>query len=69
MECPKCKYSWKLPGPQKGGQAKVKKGFAVSSAARIKAQDTQRRNRKAVNAPAQGREAYPGTGCSAGGRI
>ena len=28
MKCPACGHEWKLPGPQAGGQAKVKKGFA-----------------------------------------
>ena len=30
MKCPRCNYEWKLPGPQAGGRAKVKKGFAVA---------------------------------------
>ena len=30
MKCPRCKYEWKLPGPQAGGLAKVAKGFAVA---------------------------------------
>jgi hypothetical protein len=29
MKCPACKHEWKLPGPQAGGRAKVKKGFAM----------------------------------------
>jgi hypothetical protein len=29
MKCPACHYEWKLPGPQAGGRAKVKKGFAM----------------------------------------
>lgn len=47
MKCPRCKYEWKLPGPQAGGRARVKKGFA-SAAVQRKAQATRRRNRAIV---------------------
>jgi len=46
MRCPVCKYEWKLPGPQAGGRAKVRKGFAVrplSAEARARGLATRRR--------------------------
>ena len=47
MKCPRCKYEWKLPGPQAGGRAKVAKGFAVAgqpdAAARKRAWKTRKR--------------------------
>ena len=42
MKCPKCKHEWKLPGPQAGGRAKVKKGFA-DPRVQAKAQATRKR--------------------------
>jgi hypothetical protein len=49
MKCPRCKYEWKLPGPQAGGRAKVKKGFAMgqpSAAARKRAWKTRKARAK-----------------------
>ena len=46
MKCPNCNHEWKLPGPQAGGRAKVKKGFAMgqpSAAARKRAWKTRKR--------------------------
>lgn len=46
MKCPRCKYEWKLPGPQAGGRKGGKKGFAVkplSAAARKRAWKTRKR--------------------------
>lgn len=43
MRCPRCNYEWKLPGPQAGGRAKVKKGFA-DPRVQAKAQATRKRN-------------------------
>jgi hypothetical protein len=49
MKCPACQHEWKLPGQQKGGRAKVRKGFAVtgqpSEEARRKAWKTRRGRR------------------------
>ena len=42
MKCPACNHEWKLPGPQAGGQAKVKKGFA-DPRVQAKAQATRKR--------------------------
>lgn len=50
MKCPACSHEWKLPGPQAGGRAKVKKGFAVrplSGEARRKAWVTRLKNKGA----------------------
>jgi hypothetical protein len=44
MKCPRCNHEWKLPGPQSGGRAKVKKGFADS---RVLAKAIATRKRKA----------------------
>lgn len=44
MKCPKCGHEWKLPGPQAGGLAKVRKGFA-SPEVQAKAQATIQRKR------------------------
>jgi len=46
MKCPRCNYEWKLPGPQAGGRAKVKKGFADP---RVQAKAQATRKRKARN--------------------
>ena len=50
MKCPRCKFEWKLPGPQAGGLAKVAKGFAVagqpSAAARKRAWKTRKARAK-----------------------
>ena len=50
MKCPRCKYEWKLPGPQAGGLAKVAKGFAVAGqpddAARKRAWKTRKARAK-----------------------
>ena len=46
MKCPACGHEWKLPGPQAGGRAHVKKGFAVkplSTEARKRAWVTRKR--------------------------
>jgi len=46
VKCPNCNHEWKLPGPQAGGRAKVKKGFAMgqpSAAARKRAWKTRKR--------------------------
>lgn len=46
MKCPACGHEWKLPGPQAGGRAKVKKGFAMgqpSASARKRAWKTRKR--------------------------
>jgi hypothetical protein len=56
MKCPKCGHEWKLPGPQAGGRAKVKKGFAMgqpSAAARKRGWKT--RKARIPNAEAHGR--------------
>ena len=42
MKCPACGHEWKLPGPQAGGRAKVKKGFA-DPRVQAKAQATRKR--------------------------
>lgn len=42
VKCPRCRYEWRLPGPQAGGRAKVKKGFADPSV-QAKAQATRKR--------------------------
>jgi hypothetical protein len=46
MKCPRCNLEWKLPGPQAGGRAKVRKGFAVagqpSADARKRAWETRK---------------------------
>jgi len=44
MRCPKCNHEWKLPGPQAGGRARVKKGFADP---RVQAKAQASRKRKA----------------------
>jgi len=59
MKCPRCKYEWKLPGPQAGGLAKVAKGFAVAgqpdAAARERAWKTRKaRAKRSPNARNQG---------------
>ena len=55
MKCPACGHEWKLPGPQAGGRAKVKKGFA-DPRVQAKAQATRkRRARDGQNAEAHGR--------------
>ena len=46
MKCPACKHEWKLPGPQAGGRAKVKKGFADP---RVQAKAQASRKRKALD--------------------
>jgi hypothetical protein len=49
MKCPACNHEWKLPGPQAGGRAKVKKGFAMgqpSAAARKRAWNTRKEKAK-----------------------
>lgn len=46
MRCPNCGHEWKLPGPQAGGRAKVRKGFA-SPEVQAKAQAAIRRKREA----------------------
>ena len=46
MRCPKCGHEWKLPGPQAGGRAKVRKGFA-SPEVQAKAQAAIQRKREA----------------------
>jgi len=48
MKCPRCDYEWKLPGPQAGGRAKVKKGFADP---RVQAKAQASRKRKAIERP------------------
>lgn len=50
MKCPACGHKWKLPGPQAGGRAKVKKGFA-DPRVQAKAQATRRRKAKAKGSP------------------
>ena len=47
MKCPACGHEWKLPGPQAGGRAKVKKGFADP---RVQAKAQATRMRKAPKA-------------------
>ena len=59
MKCPRCNYEWKLPGPQAGGRAKVKKGFAVAgqpdAAARKRAWKTRKaRAKRSPNAKISG---------------
>jgi hypothetical protein len=52
MKCPECHHVWKLPGPQAGGRAKVKKGFAMaqpSSEARKRAWVTRKAKAKLSN--------------------
>jgi len=44
MKCPKCNHEWPLPGQQRGGRAKVKKGFA-SASVQARAQATLAKNR------------------------
>ena len=61
MKCPRCKYEWKLPGPQAGGQAKVAKGFAVAgqpgASARKRAWKTRKaRAKRSPNEKADARE-------------
>jgi hypothetical protein len=49
MKCPACNYDWKLPGPQAGGRAKVRKGFAVkplTPEARARAWRTRRERKE-----------------------
>lgn len=48
MKCPKCGYEWKLPGQQKGGMARVKKGLACRPdvQARIQAKRNAKRQAK-----------------------
>ena len=60
MKCPRCKFEWKLPGPQAGGLAKVAKGFAVagqpSAAARKRAWKTRKaRAKRSPNVTEQAR--------------
>ena len=31
MKCPNCNHEWKLPGQQRGGRAKVKKGMGYEA--------------------------------------
>jgi len=45
MRCPKCGHEWKLPGPQAGGRAKVRKGFAFTEV-QAKAQAAIQRKRE-----------------------
>lgn len=46
MKCAQCGYEWKLAGPQRGGRAKVPKGFAINREAQAKAQATRKACRK-----------------------
>jgi hypothetical protein len=61
MKCPACHYEWKLPGPQAGGRAKVKKGFAMgqpSVEARKQAWRTRKAREKRIhNSPICGNNA------------
>jgi hypothetical protein len=60
MKCPRCHHVWKLPGPQAGGRAKVKKGFAMvqpSSEARKRAWVTRKaKTKRSQNAEANASE-------------
>jgi len=51
VRCPRCKYEWKLPGPQAGGQAKVAKGFAVAGQPDAESRKRGWKTRKAKRSP------------------
>lgn len=48
MKCHACGHEWKLPGPQAGGRAKVKKGFAVAGQPSTAARKRGWQKRKAL---------------------